>query len=398
MLCKKKMWPACLIAVALLTMNSVTTAVAGPREQAKRIHDRIAGVPPSAAMLNAMEADVAANDVAAAANRAMNNDAFYSVTLKNLATPWTNRDRTVFAPLNDYTATVIGMIRDDIDFRQLLYADILYVGAVSLNLTPYAMTNNTHYEELETSGASLLTGLVQTTQSTEMAIPSAATAGVMTTRGAASAFFYAGTNRAMLRFTLLNHLCNDLEQVKDTTRAPDRIRQDVSRSPGGDSRIFLNACVGCHSGMDPLAQAFAYYEYDQTLGRLVYNDVGMLDPITGTRVQAKYHINSDNFKYGYVTTNDQWDNYWRAGANGYLGWDSGLTGSGSGAKSMGMELAHSTAFAQCQVKKVFKTVCLRDPVDATDRTQLSNMVTSFRNNGYGMKRVFAEAADYCKGS
>ena len=48
----------------------------------------------------------------------------------------------------------------------------------------------------------------------------------------------------------------------DITRPPDRIRQDPSRSPGGDSRVFLNQCIGCHSGMDALAGAFAYYNYD----------------------------------------------------------------------------------------------------------------------------------------
>jgi hypothetical protein len=97
-----------------------------------------------------------------------------------------------------------------------------------------------------------------TTQSSLTGIPAAATAGVMTTRAAARAFFIDGTNRAMFRFTLMNHMCNDLEQVKDITRVPDRIRQDVSRSPGGDSRIFLNNCLGCHAGMDPLAGAYAY--------------------------------------------------------------------------------------------------------------------------------------------
>ncbi len=35
---------------------------AGPREQAKRIHDRLAGVPPTAATLDAMEADINNND------------------------------------------------------------------------------------------------------------------------------------------------------------------------------------------------------------------------------------------------------------------------------------------------------------------------------------------------
>lgn len=36
----------------------------------------------------------------------------------------------------------------------------------------------------------------------------------------------------------------------------------MSRSPGGDSQIFLNNCVACRSGMDPMAQAFADYDYD----------------------------------------------------------------------------------------------------------------------------------------
>ena len=70
----------------------------------------------------------------------------------------------------------------------------------------------------------------------------------------------------MFRFTMINHLCHDMEQLMDTTRPTDRIRQDVARSPGGDSRIFLNNCVGCHSGMDPMAQAFAYYNFDATCG------------------------------------------------------------------------------------------------------------------------------------
>ena len=103
--------------------------------------------------------------------------------------------------------------------------------------------------------------LKQTTQSSLTGIPAAATAGVMTTRGGASAFFVNGTNRAMFRFTMINHLCNDLPTVMDTTRPPDRIRQDVTRSPGGVSTLFLTNCIGCHSGMDPMAQAFAYYNF-----------------------------------------------------------------------------------------------------------------------------------------
>lgn len=380
---------------------------AGTLEQAKRIHDRLAGVPPTESVLLEMKAELDGGDGVGAAMIAMENDGFYNVTLKNWAAPWTNREQNVFVPLNDYIATVIGMVRDGAttDFRQVLFGDILYTADAALGLPAYSNSNNNHYQQLEDGGYSLQQYLVQRSQSSVTGLPADATAGVVTSRAAAKSFFIAGTNRANFRYTLLNHLCMDLEQVHDTTRVPDRIRQDVSRSPGGDARVFLNNCIGCHSGMDPLAQAFAYYDYEYDAdndltgenGAISYNADGTIDPETGTRVKAKYRINSATFPYGFVTPNDNWDNYWREGQNQNLGWDSSLPGSGTGARTMLQELAYSEAFASCQVKKAFKAVCLRDPGDAADRSAVTSMVTSFKGSGYNMKQVFAEAADHCKG-
>lgn len=391
--------------LALMTIFGVvgcvaTSTFAGSLEQAKRIHDRIAGVPPTEAVLLQMKAEIDADsDGVGAALIAMENDAFYNVTLKNWAAPWTNRDFDVFVSLNDYIATVIGIVRDGTDFREMLYGDILYVGDSGFDLTLYSLRDNAHYEEMEARNLSLKDTLVKKVQSEVTAIPAA---GVVTTRAAAKAFFKDGTNRANFRYTLLNHLCLDLEQVHDITRVPDRIRQDVSRSPGGDARVFLNNCIGCHNGMDPLAQAFAYYDYEYTDltgddGRIVYNSAGVVEEATGSRVQAKYHFNSATFPYGYVTPNDNWDNYWRQGPNASLGWDEALNGSGSGASSMLQELAHSEAFASCQVTKVFKTVCLRDPQDGADRNKIDDMISDFKTGGYNIKTVFAESADHCKG-
>ena len=376
---------------ALLSVALIGTASAGPREQARRIHDRLAGVPPSATILQLMEAEVdpgQAGNALDAAYRAMEDPNFYNVTLKNFAAPWTNRDQSVFVPLNDYIATVVGMIRDDEPFNTLLSADILYIGPGSL--PAYSNSNNDHYAQMEAQSVDMKTGLVKTTQSAVTGLPPSATAGIWTTRAAAEAFFVAGTNRAQFRFTMLNHLCNDMEQVHDVRLTPDRIRQDVSRSPGGDSRLFLNNCIGCHNGMDPLAGAFAYYHFDETSGSIQY---------TQGVVQPKYFNNDTNFEAGFRTTDDSWMNYWREGQNQFLGWAQsgpGSTGSGNGAKSMGEELANSDAFASCQVKKVFKAVCLREPEDAADRFQVSQMVNSFKA-GYRMKQTFAEAAVYCMG-
>jgi len=377
----------------LLTM----TAWAGEREQAKRLHDRLAGVPPSAAILDSMEADILAGNAIDAAYTAMENSAFYNVTLKNYVTPWTNEEQTLFAPLNDYTATVIGMVRDEVPFNQLLSINRFYVGDPSLGLTPYAMTNNDHYEELEASGVSLKDELVAVLQSDVTTLPADATAGVATSRANAKAFMRDGTNRAQFRFTILNQLCTDLEQIKDNTRSFDRITQDASRSPGGDSRIFFNSCAGCHTGMDPMNQAFAYYDYDTSAERIDYNGVGTIDTDTDSRVQGKYRINADNFKDGYIVVDDNWVNYWREGPNSLLGWDTNLDGYGNGPKTLGIELADSDAFASCQVKKSFQTVCFRAPGNSADRAQVDAMTASFKASNYNMKQVFAEAAVYCMG-
>ena len=245
------------VALALLLCGA-SIALAGPREQAARIHDRLAGVPADEATLNAMAATLPGNPVAAA-TIAMNNPSFYSVTLKNFVAPWTNRDQNAFVPLNDYMTLVMGMVRDDVPFNQILTANLLYTGPGSVTPAP-SPTSNAHFEALEARMREPTfnqSQLVQTTQTAVYGTPAGATAGAITTRAAAEAFFIAGTNRAMFRFTLMNHMCMDMEQVHDTSIAPDRIRQDVSRSPGGDSRVFLNNCIGCHAGMDQLAQAFA---------------------------------------------------------------------------------------------------------------------------------------------
>jgi hypothetical protein len=114
-------------------------------------------------------------------------------------------------------------------------------------------------------------------------------------------------------------------------------------------------------------------------------------------VQSKYFKNYANFPQGFATPDDAWENRWREGQNALLGWDPNLPGTGAGAKSLGQELGNSDAFAECQVQKVFKAVCLRDPVDDPDRTRITTMVTNFRSSNYRLKTPFSDAAVYCMG-
>ena len=75
-----------------------------------------------------------------------------------------------------------------------------------------------------------------------------------------------------------------------------------------------------------------------------------------------------------------------------------MTGSGYGAKSLGEELANSEKFASCQVRKVFRAVCLRDPENIADRSMADQLTTDFMTTlGYRMKNVFAQTAVHCMG-
>jgi hypothetical protein len=352
------------------------------RAAATLLYTRITGVPPSAATLDAMQPLISTNAQGAAA-MATSAPQFYNVTLKNMFLPATNRDQSVFVPLNDYVVTAIGMIKDDVPFNTALSADVLYT--LSGSLPAPSAANNDHYSTADTNNVDISKSLVKTTQ-TAVYGSTIAPAGLITTRASSSAFFINGTNRAMFRFTLVNHLCRDMEQVQDTSRPTDQIRQDVASSPGGDSRVYLNNCIGCHSGMDPMARAFAYYNFNSTTGMTEYK-AGM--------VNAKYFINSTNNRFGFVTPDDTWSNRWRAGPNSIMGFDSTLPGTGKGAASLGAELAASDAFADCQVQKAFKAVCLRAPSTTADASAVGTIKAAFKANGYKMKQVFADAAVYC---
>ncbi len=376
--------------ILIAGLASISVSFAGPREQAKRIHDRLTGVPPTEVVLTSMTAKVQSGDAIGAAMEAMQNPAFYNTTLKDWATPWTNRDESVYRDLNDSTATAIGMIRDDIPFDQILYADIIYVGSADATEQPYEFDNNNHYEDLQNRRVDLSDPalLVQMNQSALGGpLGAAETAGIMTTRGYAEAFLQAGTNRAALSFATLNFMCMGMEDFRDITAWPDRVRQDVDRSPGGDSSIFINDCLSCHAGMDGLAGAFAYYDFDEETQQLVY---------TSGQVQPKYSRDAQVFRTGYETKGDSWVNYWRAGPNSWVGWNG--PGSGLGAKSLGMEIAQTRQFSECQVKKAFEKVCHRSPNGPIDLQAVQNIANSFEANNRSMKRVFAETAAYCMGN
>ena len=373
--------------LALLLLGSASISFAAPRDVARRIHDRLVGTPPTDTVLTTMEGQVAGGNSRAAALTAINqagNTNFYNTTLRNFFATYTSESQSIYVDLNDATATMVGMVRDDIPFNEVLFGNHMYVGT-GVNAA-YDPANNDHYLEIQNQGMDLKATLTRIVQSAlHPDLDTTTVAGVITSRAFAEAYFSAGTNRRMTRFTFMNFLCRDMEDVLDLTRTPDRVRQDLSRAPGDDSAIYLSSCVGCHAGMDPLSGAFAYYEWDAQAEQLVYDN---------SQPQGKNLINANSFPLGYVTVDDSWENRWRRGSNSVMGWAQGLPGAGNGAQSWGREVAGSRAFAECQAKKVFTAVCLHEPANGSDRTFVDQAATTFQS-GYNMKNLFADTAAYC---
>lgn len=371
------------IILSMLTIGLSSNLVAGPREVAYRMYERIAGIPPSETDLTTMENLIKAGKLKEAALVPVDTETFLSVTVKNMVAFWTNEDEKVDFPLNDYSATVIGYVKDDVSMKGILADDIIYTAQDGLTgVAAYANENNTHYENFEVGNFSYKTQLVQKKQSdvTQLGVA----AGVLTTRGFGNAYYLAGTNRAALRFILKTFICKDITQLSDTERSQEFIGRDVSRAPGGDISKFKNECAGCHSGMDGLRPAFAFI--DHPVDRNVY---------TPNVVVAKMNQNSSVYPDGYAVNDDKWTNLWVEGSNAGIGWSGETTGNGLG--DFGSMVTNTSAFPNCMAERVFEKVCLRKPVGGTDRATVVSLGDKFKAGGYKMKALFAETAAACLG-
>ena len=174
----------------------------------------------------------------------------------------------------------------------------------------------------------------------------------------------------MWRFTAINFLCRDMEQLNDITRPADRIRQDVSRSPGGDSRIFHNTCVGCHSGMDPMAGAFAYYEWDATAdARRVHARAGAAQVPDQRATTFPVRLRHDRRPLGQLLAR---------GPNSPCSAGAARSPAATAPKSLGDEVGASRAFSVCQVEKVFAARLLPPPAGShADRAEVQRIADVF---------------------
>ncbi len=378
------------------------------RKKAILLYKRLAGVSTSIdnPIVREMGQRIDAQDMIGAADLASQEADFYNITVRDLAGRMSTRDETVNAPLSDFVATVIGVTRDDINAKQLLTGNFTYQGdprkaAVVRNTLDDIVTTNNHYDALSSGNFDLKRVLVKVDgqkiyNGAGGVVDNPDPAGVLTSRAFLQAHASAGTNRRIVQYSFKVFLCNDIEGWADSKQSDNWVGRDVDRFPGGDTAQYSSKCAACHSVMDSLRNAFSRYDFSNDV--IKYASI-MPDGNGNSRetmeenpsgISAKMNRNADTFPGGFPSSGDSFINYIRSGANkSYFDWGSKV--SGSGASEFGLMLSESGAFPRCLARRVFRSVCKRDPV-SFEEDMLKNAARSFTEANYSLRELFKRIA------
>lgn len=397
-------------------INRLTQDPAVAEAIARLLFERLSGV--TATVDNAteianMKALILQGKVLDAARIASSKDGFINITLKNMVTPLSNRLLNPLHPLNDFTATWLGIVRDDHDARELLTGNHIYVSSelVGQNATDQTCASstvykdNSHYQSIRNANlAQKLKAVPQCVfngnsviprQNFQTDVPTVLTdaAGLLTTRTWGEQHLFAGTNRRGIEFTFKIFLAKDIQDLADTSTPEWHIRRDVSRAPAGDANRYNFSCRGCHGGMDALGGAFAFFDAYENPDvrddfRLFYVPKGGYGE---DGVMPKMNINNDTSPWGWKTGDDSWINLWTEGKNKSLEWSTDVQTQGNGIHELGTMLANSKQFARGMAIRVFKEVCKRPNYDA-EAAIIDELARDFMNTGYNMRRLFEKAA------
>lgn len=387
------------------------------RLKAQDIFQRLTGVktPIYDPVLTQMVQRLDANDPVGAAALATSDFRFINITVRDFASKMSNRAETINIPMNDFTATVMGVVRDDLNAQKLLTDNITYIvdptkAAVPATMVTDILRSNNHYESADTqrvdfsavltrfdkNGQPLKQKIFDGKKDQDMPTP----AGLLTSRGWLSAHAVAGTNRRLVEFSLREFLCTPLENVADSTGPDNVIGRDIDRFPGGSHTKFTTTCRACHTIMDGFRPAFAYLTYNSDYVMHSYTsakaatqdeeDKGLAmykSPAAGASYIAhKVNRNETVFPGGRIVVDDNWVNNAVYGANSnYFAWKST---SGKGIQAFGQMLSESRQFPICMAKRVYSQVCKREPT-STETNMIQAAATEFSTtHNYSLKFLF----------
>ena len=373
-------------------------SISAERTRAQKLFQAVTSVriPIDDSRLTQMETLLKAGNPRAAVAIASSDPLFYDVQIREVAKIMSTRDQSIRAPMSDFVATFIGVVRDS-DTRsakELLTGNFTYrvdpaviatlpAGATirQVELADFIQSNN-HYNDLATRRLSPSAVLIPSTPQRAMqggvAVNHPDPAGLLTTRAFVEAHAVAGTNRRPIEEMMQEFMCVDMAGWADGNAPDDRVAQDVTRTPSGSVNLYLTTCKTCHSGMDGLRGAWAFVDFNNNAQTI------------STTVLGKMTRNQTEYPQGYRMTDNSWVNNATLGKNAdQFGWRSSTTGTGLG--SLGRLVADSRGFSRCMVKKAFQAVCRRTPL-AGEESLVRSLADQFEADGYHTRRMYENVA------
>ncbi len=396
------------------------SAFAQSDDEVKKLAERIVGVklPGDSPLLSQMRILYNQGNRKAAAQLAINDPRFINVTTKQMALKMSTRAETMRTELNDFVATYIGVVRDDMDARQLLMGDFHYradaakipagVTVRSGVLADLVLTNN-HYLDLDKPNVDLSSVLVRVNKQlmasesggSLMVVDNPDPAGLLTSRAFLGAHAIAGTNRRPVEYAMREFMCVAMAEWSDVGASDARIGRDIDRAPGGEPQKFLTSCKGCHTGMDGFRLAFSKNDFQTSNaypeGRVINSSLEAANfPgfIANTRVSSKMDKAPNNqvFPNGYVPVDTGWVNNSRGPSNNQLfGWRGNVAG-GVGVKTFAEAIAQSRRFSQCVVQRVYEGICRRPFSISLSKRYADAMANILEQNNYSIKNLATEVA------
>lgn len=292
-----------IVTLILLTWAAIaqqnkdtTSALKSHLILAKKIYERTTGVKISLKdpILEQMAKEIKDNKFIEAAKIATNTSAFTNVRARNFALRLSNKSNSVVTEFNDMAALIVGIIRDDQDFREIMtsrqqyqlntatfyknnlelmtrnpLADAderlldLHTGLEKIN-TPPAIGLAVNEGKVVTIKASTSSQLEKNIKISEEGMSSRELpdpAGVLTTNFFARSQYSGGSNRRGIEFVVKNFLCSSMPEIGNPNASDAYVGRDVDRFVGGSNQNYVNNCKSCHTVMDAMRGAFAKVDY-----------------------------------------------------------------------------------------------------------------------------------------
>lgn len=307
---KRRLCIDVLLFVLLVTYDTAVLAQALPTKsindfapQAKTLFERITGVkvPLIDSRVQAMAERLLKNDLEGAVSIPIKDPLFTNVKARNLALRLTNKSNSVNVDFNDTAALILGIIRDNTDFREIFTAPYYYdVASAASYGNPNSFYFTNSLIEADTNFLDLNAGLVKIanqriplsvgvgqitkinaefnakkTDAQErnkkmhavlLTAQQPDPAGVLTTQGFAKTQYSGGTNRRPVEFVVKNFLCSSMPEIGDASASDAYVGKDVDRFFGGSYSNYTNNCKSCHTVMDGFRGAFAKVNYNNFYG------------------------------------------------------------------------------------------------------------------------------------